>query len=75
MPSRPYTTSACCGSQALQGTHLDTNQIGMEYAHQDVGRIGWVGQRAQDVERWFSHPAHGAPAPRSSWPDGDWVQT
>jgi hypothetical protein len=38
------------GAQALQGPHLNTDQVGMEHAHQDVGRIGRVGQRAQDVE-------------------------
>jgi len=38
------------GTQALQSAHLDAHQIGMEHAHQDVGRAGRVGERAQDVE-------------------------
>ena len=38
------------GTKALQRTHLDAHQVGVEHTHQDVRRIGRVGQRAQDVE-------------------------
>ena len=38
------------GAEALQRPRLDADQIGMEHAHQDVGRTGRVGQRAEDVE-------------------------
>jgi hypothetical protein len=38
------------GAQALQHAHLDADQVGVEHAHQDVGRAGRVGQRAEDVE-------------------------
>ena len=36
--------------QALQHAHLDADQVGVEHAHQLVGRAGRVGQRPEDVE-------------------------
>ena len=38
-------------AQALQSTHLNTHQVGVEHAHQNVGRTGGVGQRPQNVEQ------------------------
>ena len=38
------------GAQTLQRTHLNTDQVGVEDPHQDIGRVGRVGQRTQDVE-------------------------
>jgi hypothetical protein len=38
------------GAQALHRAHLDAHQIGVEHAHQDIGRAGRIGQRAQQVE-------------------------
>ena len=37
-------------AQPLQGAHLNTDQVGVKHAHQNMGRAGRVGQRAQDVE-------------------------
>mmetsp|Transcript_20777 Transcript_20777/g.79644 ORF Transcript_20777/g.79644 Transcript_20777/m.79644 type:complete len:352 (-) Transcript_20777:6929-7984(-) len=37
-------------AQALQHAHLDADQVGVEHAHQDVGRTGRIGQRTEDVE-------------------------
>ena len=37
-------------AQTLQSTHLNTDQVGVEDAHQDVGSAGGVGQGAEDVE-------------------------
>ena len=38
------------GAQALQRPHLDTDQIGVEHAHQNIGRAGRVGEGPEDVE-------------------------
>ena len=35
------------GAEALQRAHLDADQVGMEHAHQDVRRVGRVGERAR----------------------------
>jgi hypothetical protein len=35
------------GAQPLQRAHLDADQVGVEHAHQDVGRAGRIGQRAR----------------------------
>src|SRR5690606_17678919 len=48
------------GPQPLQDAHLYADQIGVEDAHELVGGIGRVGQRAQDVEdgphpQFFAH--------------------
>src|SRR5690606_32491101 len=48
------------GPQPLQDAHLDADQVGVEDAHELVGGIGGVGQRAQDVEdgphpQFFAH--------------------
>ena len=37
-------------AQALQGADLDTHQIRVEHAHQDIGCARRVGQRPQDIE-------------------------
>jgi hypothetical protein len=51
------------GAQALQGTHLDADQVFVEHAHQDIGRGCRVGERAQDVEdgahaQFLAHGGH-----------------
>jgi hypothetical protein len=37
-------------AQALQDTHLDADEVGVEDAHDLLRRVGRVGQRAEDVE-------------------------
>jgi hypothetical protein len=43
------------GAQALHDAHQDADQVGVENAHQRVGRAGRIGQRAEDVEQG-AHP-------------------
>jgi hypothetical protein len=43
------------GAEALHDAHQDADQIGVENAHQRVGRAGRIGQRAEDVEQG-AHP-------------------
>ena len=38
------------GAQALQGSHLDADQIFVEHPHEDVGGARRIGQGAEDVE-------------------------
>ena len=49
----PIHHHSMLSAQTLQRTHLDAHQIGMEHPHQDVGRTGGVGERAEDVENGF----------------------
>ena len=50
-------------AQALQRTHLNTHQVFVEHAHQNIGGTGRIGQRAQDVEdgayaQFLAHRGH-----------------
>jgi hypothetical protein len=62
------------GAQALQRTHLDAHQIGVEHAHQDVGRAAGLVSGPRMLKMVLT-PSSRAPAPRSSWPGGGWAQT
>ena len=38
------------GAEPLQRPHLDADEVGMEHAHQDVWRVGRIGERPEEVE-------------------------
>ena len=51
------------GTQALQGAHLNADQIGMKNPHQNIRRIGRIGEGPQDIEegtnaQFFSDGRH-----------------